>query len=186
MKRKITVVGLVLAVAACVAAAAAYAINGGELPSTRTSGHIAMDSIQGGDSPGTLNIAVESWSWGVSQSATAGGHGGGGGEGKATFEDLTITKTVDKASPVLMQKCASGAHLPQVTLTVDRPRGNNQLFLEIKLTDVVISSVAPSGSGNELPMEQVSFNYDQIQMKYSPRDGSTPVQGSWNLGTNTP
>jgi type VI secretion system secreted protein Hcp len=185
MKRKITVVGLVLVLAAGIAAAAAYAINGGELPGNRTSGHVVIDSIQGGDSPGTLNIAVESWSWGVTQTST-GGHGGGGGEGRAELKDLTITKTVDKASPVLMQKCASGAHLPQVTLTVDRPGGDSHLFLEIKLTDVIITAVSPSGSGDALPMEEVSFNYDRIQMKYSPRDGSTPVQGSWNQVTNTP
>jgi type VI secretion system secreted protein Hcp len=186
MKRKIMVVGLVLAVAACVAAAAAYAISGGELPGNRTSGHVVADSIQGGDSPGTLNIAVESWSWGVSNTATGGGGGGGGGAGRADFNDLTITKTVDKASPVLMLKCASGQHLPEVTLTVDRPGGGSQPFLEIKLTDALISSVSPSGSANDLPMEQVSFNYDRIQMKYSPRDGSTPVQTSWNLSENRP
>jgi type VI secretion system secreted protein Hcp len=183
MKRKMMVIGLVLAVAAAVAAAAAYAISGGELPGNRTSGHVVVDSIQGGDSPGGMNIAVESWSWGVSNTAT-GGHGGGGGEGRATFQDLTVKKTVDKASPVLMQKCASGVHIPEVTLTVDRPGGDNRPFLEIKLTDVVITLVSPSGSGNELPMEQVSFSYDRIQMKYSPRDGSTPVQGSWNLSEN--
>jgi type VI secretion system secreted protein Hcp len=183
MKRKLLVVGLVLAVAASVAAAAAYAISGGELPGNRTSGHIVIDSIQGGDSPGTPNIAVESWSWGVSNASTGGG-GGGGGSGRATFKDLTVTKTVDKASPMLMLKCANGQHLPEVTLTVDRPGAGSQLFLEIKLTDATVSSVSPSGSDNDLPMEQVSFTYDRIQMKYTPRDGSPPVQTSWNLSEN--
>ena len=170
MKRKMMVVGLIAAVVAVVAVAAAFAINGGDLPANRTSGHVVVDAIQGGDSPGSTSISVESWSWGVSNSVT-GGHGGGGGEGRATFHDLTVTKTVDKASPVLALRCATGAHIPDVTLTVDRPGGGNRLFLEIKLTNATVTSVSPAGSGDALPMEQVTFTYDRVQLKYTTRDG---------------
>ena len=49
MKRKITWVGLVVAVAAVIAAAAAYAVSGGELPADRTSGHVVVQGVTGGD-----------------------------------------------------------------------------------------------------------------------------------------
>jgi type VI secretion system secreted protein Hcp len=172
MKRKMMVVGLIAAVVAVVAVAAAFAINGGDLPANRTSGHVVVDAIQGGDSPGSTSISVESWSWGVSNAVTGGGGGGGGGgEGRATFHDLTVTKTVDKASPELARRCANGQHIPDVTLTVDRPGGGNRPFLEIKLTNATITSVSPAGSGDALPMEEVTFTYDQVRLKYTTRDG---------------
>ena len=117
--------------AAAVAAAAAYAINGGELPADRTSGHVVVQGVTGGD-PGSTSIAVESWSWGVTQSGAV-GHGGGGGEGRATLQDLKITKTIDKASPVLALKCAQRPAHPQVVLTVDRPGGVNRPYMQYKL-----------------------------------------------------
>ena len=49
MKRKITWVGLVVTVVAVIAAAAAYAVSGGELPGNRTSGHVAIQGVVGGD-----------------------------------------------------------------------------------------------------------------------------------------
>ena len=52
-------------------------------------------------------------------------HGSGGGEGKATFHDLSFVHNIDKASPVLMQACATGAHLKEATIT-HRKAGKEQ------------------------------------------------------------
>src|SRR5678815_2292829 len=60
-------------------------------------------------------IEVLSFSWGVSNAGSM-GYGSGGGEGKATFHDLSFTHKVDKASPVLMQACATGVHLKDLSL----------------------------------------------------------------------
>ncbi|MEK6276050.1 MAG: type VI secretion system tube protein Hcp [Actinomycetota bacterium] len=169
MKRKIMLVGLIAAVAAVVAAAAAFAVSGGDLPADRTSGHVVIQGIQGGD-PGSNSIAVESWSWGVSSTATAGG-GGGGGTGRADLQELSIVKTVDKASPKLAEKCAEGQHIQQVVLTVDRPGGSGRLYMEYKLTDVIISSVQQGASGAAIPLETLTFVYREIELTYTTRDG---------------
>jgi type VI secretion system secreted protein Hcp len=169
MKRKITVVGLIAAVAAVVAAAAAFAVSGGDLPADRTSGHIVIQGVEGGD-PGSTSIAVESWSWGVTSTATFGG-GGGGGAGRAILKELTITKTIDKASPMLARKCAQGQHIPQVVLTVARPGGSDRPYMEYRLTEVTINSVQQAGSGDSIPLEEVSFVYQRIQLTYTTRDG---------------
>jgi type VI secretion system secreted protein Hcp len=164
-----TLIGLVVVVAAAVAAAAAFAISGGELPADRTSGQIVVAGVQGGD-PGSNSIAVESWSWGVSNSETGGG-GGGGGTGRANLSELTITKTIDKASPLLARRCALGQHIQQVVLTVERPGGLNRPFMEYTLSDVIVSSVQQAGSGDALPMEEVTFVYHTISLTYTTRDG---------------
>ena len=46
-------------------------------------------------------IEVLSFSWGVTNAASSVA-GGGGGAGRATFQDLSIVHTIDKASPRLL------------------------------------------------------------------------------------
>lgn len=43
--------------------------------------------------------------------------------------------------------------------------------MEYKLTDVIITSVRPGGSGDAIPIEEVSFTYQHIQIQYTTRDG---------------
>jgi type VI secretion system secreted protein Hcp len=61
-------------------------------------------------------IEVLSFSWGVTNAGSSGA-GGGGGAGKATFQDLSIVHKIDKASPNLLQACATGEHVKEATIT---------------------------------------------------------------------
>ena len=117
-------------------------------------------------------IDVLSWSWGVSQTGTM-GVGGGGGAGKANFNDLSIMHAVDKASPVLMAKCASGEHIKEAVLVSRKAGKGQQEYLIIKMNDILVTSVQPSGS-SEHPMESVSLNFAKIDLEYKPQkdDGS--------------
>ena len=85
-------------------------------------------------------IEVLSWSWGVTNAGTRRG-GGGGGAGKASFHDLSFTHNIDKASPVLMQACATGEHLKEATITHRKAGKGQQEFLIVKMSDVIITSV---------------------------------------------
>jgi type VI secretion system secreted protein Hcp len=78
---------------------------------------------------------------GVTQSGSM-AHGGGGGEGKASFHDFTFTHHIDKASPVLLKACATGEHIKDATITVRKAGKGQQEYLIIKLTDVIVTSVA--------------------------------------------
>jgi type VI secretion system secreted protein Hcp len=55
-------------------------------------------------------IEVLSFSWEVTNPGSVISIGRGG-VGKATFQDLTIVHHIDKASPLLMKACATGATL---------------------------------------------------------------------------
>ena len=55
-------------------------------------------------------IDVLAWSWGANNPSSMHG-GGGGGTGKVNVDDLTITKWIDKSSPVLLKACCNGTHL---------------------------------------------------------------------------
>ena len=119
-------------------------------------------------------IEVLSWSWGVQQSGTM-AHGGGGGEGKASFNDFNFTHHVDKASPVLLKVCATGEHIKEATITVRKAGKGQQEFLILKMTDVIITSVNPSGSGDSAATaEAVALQCSKVDLEYKPQkaDGS--------------
>ena len=74
-------------------------------------------------------IEVLSCSWGVTNAGSM-AHGSGGGEGKARFHDLSFMHNVDKASPVLMQACATGAHIKEATITHRKAGKGQQEYLD--------------------------------------------------------
>lgn len=124
------------------------------------------------DSKHAGEIDVLSWSWGVSQTGSM-AYGGGGGAGKASFADLSFMHTVDSSSPVLMTKCATGEHIKEGTLVARKAGKGQQEYLIIKMNDILITSVQPSGS-NEHPVESVSLQYAKVNLEYKPQkpDGS--------------
>ena len=117
-------------------------------------------------------IEVLSYSWGVTNSGSM-AFGSGGGEGKATFHDLSFVHKIDKASPVLMQYCATGAHLKEATI-VHRKAGKEQHeYLIVKMNDVIITGVTHGGSGDG-HSENVSLSFAKMAFEYKPQkaDGS--------------
>ena len=122
-------------------------------------------------------IEVLSWSWGLSQSGTIAHGGGGGGAGKASFQDLNFTHHVDKASPALMQACATGEHTKDATITVRKAGKDEQEYLVIEMTDVLVTSVSTSGSEGDTPMESVALAFAMVDLEYTPQkpDGSLDV-----------
>jgi type VI secretion system secreted protein Hcp len=118
-------------------------------------------------------IEVLSFSWGVSNAGSM-GYGSGGGEGKATFHDLSFTHKIDKASPVLMQACATGVHLKDGTITVRKAGKGQQEFLVIKMNDVIVTSVTHGAAGSDGASENVSIAFAKVAVEYKPQkpDGS--------------
>jgi type VI secretion system secreted protein Hcp len=126
------------------------------------------------DSKHKDEVEILSWSWGVQQSGTM-AHGGGGGEGKASFNDFNFTHHVDKASPVLLKACATGEHIKEATITVRKAGKGQQEFLIIKMNDILITSVNPSGSGDGASTaESVALQCAKVDLEYKPQkaDGS--------------
>ena len=91
-------------------------------------------------------VELLSWSWGVSQ--TGSGSPAGGGAGKANFNDFHFTHRIDKASPILMKACATGAHIKEATITVRKAGKEQHEYLIIKMNDIVITNVSPSAGGD--------------------------------------
>ena len=126
------------------------------------------------DSKHKDEVEVLSWSWGVQQTGTM-AHGGGGGEGKANFNDFNFTHHIDKASPNLLRACATGEHIKDATITARKAGKGQQEFLIIKMNDVIVTSVAVSGSGDTAAMaESIALRFGKVNVEYKPQkaDGS--------------
>jgi len=135
-------------------------------------------------------IDVLAWSWGMSQSGSF--HtGGGGGAGKANFQDLSVTKYIDKSSPILMLYAANGDHFTKGDLTV-RKAGKVPLeFYTIEMKQVLVTSVSTGGSGGEDRLtENITLNFAAVKVTYVPQnsDGSTQPEKTfeWDIAANTP
>jgi type VI secretion system secreted protein Hcp len=117
-------------------------------------------------------IEVLSWSWGISNPVDSRA-GAGHGAGKANFHDLNFMHAVDKSSPVLMKACTMGDHFAEATLTSRKAGKGQQEYLIVKLKEIFVSSIQPSGS-SEHPMESVSLVFGHIDLEYKPQkeDGS--------------
>lgn len=138
-------------------------------------------------------IEVLSFNHGMHQpsSATASSAGGGTAE-RCEHQDFSIVKYLDKASPKLYELCSSGKHIKEITIEMCRASGDKLKYMEVKLEQVVISNVAPSGSsgsGDGFPTEAVSFNYGKIKWTYTQQkradgSGGGNVTGGWDLTAN--
>ena len=134
-------------------------------------------------------IELGSWSWGESQTGTH-GVGGGGGAGKVSMQDIHLTFTHTKASPKLMLACASGEHIPKAVLTCRKAGKEQQEYLKIVLSDLLVSSYQTGGSqGSDiLPQDQVSLNFTKIEFEYKEqqKDGSLggATKAGWNVKEN--
>ena len=145
-----------------------------------------------GESPDAKHkgeIQLESWSWGESNSGSH-GFGGGGGAGKVQMQDFHFVMKCNKASPKLLQACASGEHIKSAILTCRKAGKDQQEFLKVKMTDLLVSSFQTGGSGHSeiIPTDQISINFSKIEYDYKEQkpDGTLggAVHAGWDVKQN--
>lgn len=124
-------------------------------------------------------IDIDSFSWGASQSGTF-ATGGGGGAGKVAMQDFHFTMGMNTASPALFLACAQGAHLKNATLTCRKAGKDQQEFLKVTMSDVMVSSfqTGGQGGGDVVPSDQISLNFAKIEIEYKEQDASGKLTGS--------
>ncbi|MEW6127936.1 MAG: type VI secretion system tube protein Hcp [Acidobacteriota bacterium] len=152
---------------------------------------LKIDGIEGEshDSKHKGEIDIDSWSWGESQSGSHSGQGGGGA-GKVAMQDFHFTMRVNKSTPKLALACANGEHIKKAVLTCRKAGKEQQEFLKITFTDLLVSSYQMGGSahGDILPTDQISLNYSKIEWEYKEQkpDGTLggPVKTGYNIKEN--
>lgn len=136
---------------------------------------LKMSGIKGEsqDSKHKEEIDVLSWSWGMS---TGTGKVKRGAIAPKCIQDLELTKLVDTATPQLIMQGVMGQAAKEATLSVRKAGKEQQEYLIIKMTDVLVTSYQTGGaSGNDQPLvDTVVLKFSSIEGEYRPQsaDGS--------------
>jgi len=133
-------------------------------------------------------IDILSWNWGLTNSGDM--HmGTGGGSGKVDVHDISLSKYIDKATPALIRACCNGSHFNKADLVVRKAGGNAVEYLKIELEKVLVSNInSGGGGGDDRIMEDLSLNFAQYKLTYTPQedDGTagSPIELGWNIEGN--
>jgi type VI protein secretion system component Hcp len=137
-------------------------------------------SLAGVSGEATNNlIAVDSFTLGMTNASTT-----------PSFQNVSITKSLDTSSPVLALDCAK-AQPPgstAVLMVINQTSGNTNYM--VTLGNPIITSVSTSGNSTNLPAEQITLSYTTITWTYQQLDGNGNKVGSqivhgWNITKNT-
>lgn len=148
---------------------------------------LKIDGIAGGatekDHKG--EIPISGFSVSAQGSQNIGSQSSGAGAGKVSIQSFTITKTLDKSSPLLFQAAATGQHYKEATLSFTRKAGGKeQTYLKFDFQNVLISSVQDGSSGGGTPQEQVTFAFQKVSEAFIEPNGKTGATVNFNLSTN--
>lgn len=129
-------------------------------------------------------IDVLAFSWGMTQSGSM--HiSGGGGSGKVNVQDMSVTKYLDKASTVLMQKCCTGKHFTKATLTCRKAGDKPVEYMIVTMEEVLVTGISEGGSEHDdLQTETISLNFAKVKVKYTPQKADGSADASSELGFN--
>lgn len=135
------------------------------------------------DSKHKGEIDVQSFSWGASQSGSH-SHGGGGGAGKVQMQDFHFTMRINKASPKLMLACANGEHIKKAVLVCRKAGKEQQEFMKVTMSDLLVSSYQTGGSGGAdvLPTESISLNFAKVEFEYKEQKADGTLAGAITAG----
>jgi len=144
--------------------------------SVDAAGFVKFDGIDGEsvDANHDKWIDVLSIDWGAHKPGTS-ASGRSRRRGGVIVDDFTFTKKVDKSTPKLTQPVCSASAIPKVEieLCIDGSLGQD-CYLKYELTNVLISSYEISGETTDVPIEEISLNFEEIKVTYtSTRDGET-------------
>jgi len=151
---------------------------------------LKLDGIEGESQDHKFKdwIEVQSWNWGVHQNATA--HRGTGlGHSKASFQELHVSKHLDKGSVKAFKACAKGDHIKTAKLVCRKAGGENPLeYFTIEMEDVLITNVAFSGhgGGGTQVSETLALSFAKFKETYKPQSktGTAASNVDWGFSIN--
>jgi type VI secretion system secreted protein Hcp len=130
-------------------------------------------------------IQIDGFSVSAQGAQNIGSQSSGAGAGKVSIQSFTITKTLDKSSPLLFQAAATGQHYKEAVLSfTHKAGGKEQTYLKFDFQNVLISSVQDGSSGGGQPSEQVTFSFQKVSEAFIEPNGKTGATVNFNLSTN--
>ena len=102
--------------------------------------------------------------------------------GDVVLEDIVLVKEIDKASPKLAEAVAKGTIFPSVQLHVTSSYSDagRVTYYTYELKNVLVTSYSVGGSGtvDDVPIENVSLNFEEIKVTYTENDAAGRSKGN--------
>jgi type VI secretion system secreted protein Hcp len=133
-------------------------------------------------------IVIDKFEFGVQSNCVVDSNGEGLQVSRSFMPGMSIELRASAASPKLFLACAKGSHIPQAVITGRKAGGNQQDYLTITLSDVLVTSYATAGSPSSgegddfIPREGIELLYGQIVVKYQQQDKNGPVGKAVRVG----
>ena len=153
-------------------------------------GYIKFDGVDGE----AQDDKHKGWSDIISfqQGVTKPGSGGTGPtrrRGDVVLDDIVVVKELDKASPKLAESVCKGKVFPKVEIHLtasytDAGRVTYYAY-ELKNVQVVSYDISGSSQSEEVPVENMSLNFEEIKVTYTETDAAGKKKGnveySWKV-----
>ena len=117
-------------------------------------------------------IEVLSWSWGMTNAAKRERKRRRGGEDE--LPRSFVYPQYRQGFAGAAERCATGQHLKEATITHRKAGKGQQEYLVIKLNDVIITAVTDDDGREGGQVETVSLTFAKVDLEYRPQkpDGS--------------
>ncbi|HTB49368.1 MAG TPA: type VI secretion system tube protein Hcp [Solirubrobacteraceae bacterium] len=146
---------------------------------------LKLDGIAGGATEKDHKNEIPIGGFSVSAQGAIGSASSGAGAGKVSVQSFSITKSLDKSSPLLFQAAATGQHFKEAVLSfAHKLGGKEQTYLKFDFQNVLISSVQDGNSGGGTPQEQVTFSFQKVDEAFIEPNGKTGATVGFDLSTN--
>lgn len=134
---------------------------------------------------------IDEWSQlSVEQTLNIGSQSSGTGAGRVDFKEFSITRKIDKASPIFFTMACSGTPFKNVALALRKSAGGTtagQFFLRFDFKLAAVKSISYSHD-EASPKEEVTFEYGGFLLRYTMQnsDGTmgSVIPAGWDRTKN--
>ncbi len=83
---------------------------------------------------------------------------------------LTLEKPADRATPRILQYCATGVHIPTATLHFSQVLDQELILYQVRLVDVAITRAETTSDVASIPFDSFSMSYARVEWTVSQYD----------------
>ena len=112
--------------------------------------------------------------------------------GDVVLEGIVVSKEIDKCDPKLAESTLTGRIFPKVEihLTAQYPDTGRLTYYAYELKNVQVVSYQIGGTTEQVPVSEVSLNFEEIKVTYTENDSAGRTKGNieytWNVENGEP
>ncbi|MCH9643652.1 MAG: type VI secretion system tube protein Hcp [Gammaproteobacteria bacterium] len=107
---------------------------------------------------------------------------------RPAVSEITITKKMDKSSPLLFSEACVGKAKPEVQIDICQTSDSLSPYAQMTLNNVIVSAyemILDVSKGQRYPHEKIRLSYDKIELKYTPYGADnkpeSPIPAGYDL-----